>query len=161
MDATLSGTAIYEERQNFALLRMIALVAALVIGGTAYITNSKSGFTDPSEAWSLAFIAAMLLVVVWGFSRMSTTVNSAFLQFGFPVWHKRVEVSRIHVGEIKRIPMWYGLGIHYVVGIWVYNVHLGRGVVIAVDGRRYLIGSSDPERLQSALLQVAPRRENA
>lgn len=161
MDTTLLGMTIHEEHQSFVIMRIMALAVVLALGVTAILVNWKQGVTDPNEVWSLALVGVMILLALWGFSSLRVTVTNTELRFGYPIWHRRVPVSQIQVGDVVRIPFWYGIGLHYVGRMWVYNARLGRGVMITIKGRRYLIGSDDPERLQAALLQVAPPRNHA
>jgi hypothetical protein len=159
MDKVLSSAPIHEERQSFTLMYIIAVFAAAVIVTAAWSLNASAGRTDPTAMATLAFAAVMAGIAIWGFSRLTVTITPTELRFGYPVWHRRAPVTQLIVGDIVPIPFWYGIGLHFVRGMWVYNAHLGRGVVLWLGNNKYLIGSDHPERLQSALLQVAPRRE--
>jgi len=159
MDTVLSGTTVYEEHQSFRVLIVIAAVAGAGLILTAAVAGAGFGQMAPQDKLSAAFAVLLVVAALWGFSRLNTIVSTTELRFGFPVWHRRVALGKVTVGEVTKIPLWYGIGLHYVGGLWVYNARLGRGVIVVVDGRRYLIGSETPERLQAALLQVAARRD--
>ena len=161
MESTLSGTTIYREHQSFWLLNVIVLVVACALVLMAALTGTFPGNIHADAVPALVGGLLVAALALWGFSRLNVKISATDVQFGFPIWHRRIPVSAIYVGEIVRIPLWYGIGLHYAGGMWVYNARLGRGLIIAINGKRYLIGSDNPERLQAALLQVAPRRKPA
>jgi hypothetical protein len=160
MDTVLSGTAIYEEHQSFWVLNVIVILFAIGLVLAVVLTGANPAAMKPEDLYSTLGALGLAAFALWGFSRLNLMVSTTEFRFGFPIWHRRVAVSRIQVGEITRIPLWYGIGLHFVGGMWVYNARLGRGVMVVIGGRRYLIGSEHPEQLQAALLQVAPRRSN-
>ncbi|HEY3294893.1 MAG TPA: hypothetical protein VGL38_05610 [bacterium] len=161
METTLPGTTVYEEHQSFWLLNVIALVVAVGLVATALLSGVDPSKSRPEDLASIAAALVLAIGAMWGFSRLNIAVTTTDFRFGFLIWHRRVPADRVQVGEIAHIPMWYGIGLHFVGGQWVYNAKLGRGVQVVINGRRYLIGSDNPERLQAALLQVAPRRSKA
>jgi hypothetical protein len=161
MEASLSGGTIYEEHQSFRLLNFIVLAAAAALVLTVVLTGVDLSKIEPDDLARIFGGVAVAAVVLWGFSRLDVTVSSTEFRFGFPLWHRRVAVAELQAGEVVRIPIWYGIGLHFVRGVWGYNARFGRGVTVVIKGRPYLIGSDDPERLQAALFQVTTRRNKA
>jgi hypothetical protein len=151
MDTQFSAAAVYEEHQSFRLLNIITVVVAAVLLLTVYLTGANPLDMDPEALISTLAAIGIAALALWGFSRLSVTVTATEFQFGFPIWHRKMPLSQIQVGAVVHIPFWYGIGVHYIRGMWVYNAKLGRGLEITVGGKRYLIGSDQPERLQAAL----------
>jgi len=152
---------VYEEHQSFVAMYVMAGAVLIALVLTAFFAGADLRVISPSDRNGMLIAAAAILVVLWGFSRLNVIVTTTEFRFGFPAWHRCVPLSSIEVGDTVPIRLWYGLGIHYAGGMWVYNARLGRGVMVTIKGTRHLIGSNDPERLQAALLQVAPRRSGA
>lgn len=142
MDATR-----YEERQSFPA--WISLAAGVILG-VALALSHRSGQED---FWAVVLVAAVVAVALWLFSRFHVVVTRSELRFGFRVFEKRLPLERIHVGEIRDISFWHGIGIHYMRGTAIWNAKLGRGLQISDGKRRYLVGSNQPERLQSVLYE--------
>ena len=147
-------TPVYEEHQPLRWLSFLLALAMLA----AVIGVWQSGARRIEDLLGFAVMVVVCVVAVWGFSRMTTVVTATELRFGFPLWHKRLLLSAVQAGAIVPLNFWHGIGIHYTGATWIYNARLGRAVEIRHGGTRYLIGSREPERLQSTLLQnSAPR----
>ncbi len=161
MHSTTLEKPIHEERQSSLLFfsMLIAFILAFGIIGTHLMTRTGEINNGAVGGFILAVILAV--IVLWSFSRFTVVVTPKELRFGFPIWRKRIPISSARVGEIVRIPFWYGIGIHFIGRTWVYNARLGRGLRISVAKTKYLIGSDNPERLQSTLLQIAKREDGA
>ena len=133
---------------------LILLVAAILLFG-AWQTREHQ--------WQSVMMAGLALIaggVIWGLTQLTVEVYPGELRFGFPLWRKRIPADRIEVGGVESISFAAGIGIHFWRGRWVYNARFGRGVMLKAGKRAYLLGSDHPERLQSALLMVAKRRES-
>ena len=157
----MTQTPIYEERQSSVLFYAVVFGLILAFGVIGVYMGARIGISRPGDVARILVAFVLSLFVLWGFSRQTVTVTRTELRFGFPIWRKRIPISEVQVGEVVRIPFWYGIGIHFIGRAWVYNARLGRGLRITVGRKRYIIGSHNPERLQSALLQVAKREDNA
>jgi hypothetical protein len=149
-------TPLYHEKQRFGLLIIIGIGVAFVVGILAtQIAQQKA------DLFPVLLFAAIAFVVLWGFSSMTITVTMSDLVFGFPLYRKRIPLSKVEVGAIERITFFYGIGIHYVRGWWVFNAKLGRGLRVNIGKTRYLIGCEEPERLQATLLERTGRKSKA
>jgi len=142
MDASL-----YEEEQRFPAWIYAVSGAVLVV---ALVLSYRSGHED---FWALVLIAAVIVVSLWLFSRFHVVVTESELRFGFRVFKKTIPLSVIEIGEIRDITFWHGIGIHYLRGTAIWNAKLGRGLQVSDGKRRYLVGSDQPERLQSVLYE--------
>jgi hypothetical protein len=148
-------TDFYEEKQVLWLRHLVYVLppAALVMG---YCTDSGV------QGMILSSITAVLIGVgILGFTTLETRITASELIFGFPLWKKRVPLSSVRTGEITTIPFMAGTGLHYYRGYWVYNIRRGSGLVLFINRRKYLLGTSQPEKLQSVLWQKAGRFERS
>ncbi|MBU0509773.1 DUF3093 family protein [bacterium] len=136
---------VYEERQSFPA--WISTTTGVILG-LGLALSPRSGLGD---FWALVLIVAVVCVALWLFSRFHINITHSELRFGFRIFKRNLPLSQIEVGEIRDITFWQGVGIHYVRGTAIWNAKLGRGVLIHYGKRRYLVGSDQPERLQSVL----------
>ena len=74
--------------------------------------------------------------------------------FGPSVGRKQIALASIARVERVRLPWWYGIGIKYIPGGWVYLVAPGQGVeIIAADSRTVRLGTDDPDGLANVLVR--------
>lgn len=118
----------------------------------AYVTLHE----DPFGSFMMIVFSILLAIVLWGFTALNIVVTPTELRFGFPIYRKRFPLERVEVGDVERIALIAGIGIHFWAGKWVYNARFGLGVNIKRGRSRYLLGSNQPEQLQNALLQLVP-----
>jgi hypothetical protein len=150
MDAPL-----FEERQTFYWPYMLVLAGLMAFALYCVKTNPNARATDEVM---VPLTAAIGLLAATGFSSMQTKITRREMQFGFPMWRKRVPLTSLEVEGIEELKLWYGIGVHWLGDKWVFNVHMGEGVKIRVKGQSYLIGSRNPEQLRHTLLQLARER---
>jgi hypothetical protein len=146
--------ALYEEKQTFALRNLIIVVAVVIAVMGVWLGTRMTAHDVGIGALCLTWA----VIIFWGFSSMKVMVTPTMLRFGFPFYMKRVPLDKLKVGEIAPLSFWYGMGIHYIRGMWVWNARLGHGVRIDVGRTKYLIGSDHPERLQAALMERTRQR---
>ena len=102
------------------------------------------------------FVGLTLLVSVLFFGSRSLMVSvtpaevDLTYSFGWP--RKRIERATIVSAEPLRIPWWYGAGIRRTPKGWMWSIWGFDTVVLTLsDGKRFLIGTDDPEGLTAAL----------
>ena len=146
-------TPIYSEKQRlkYRLLLVIAGVSVLLFG------VSQSYREEPIGALAMLLFAVVFVVILLGFTEFNTIITATELRFGFPLFRKRFQLSELNVGDIEKIAVLAGIGIHYWSGKWVYNARFGDGVNITHGRRRYLIGSNHPYELQHKLMELIPQ----
>ena len=96
----------------------------------------------------------LVSVFFFGFRSFMVTVTPAEVElaysFGWP--RKTIERARIVSAEPVRIPWWYGVGIRRTPKGWMWGIWGFDTVFLNLsDGRRFLIGTDDPEGLAAAL----------
>lgn len=143
-------------RAILALLSVAALisVALLLRGGPVPVPLGVR----------LTVLAAAITMLVSGFvfSSLTVVIRDGQLSwwFGPGVVKKTVPLSTIVAAEPATTSMISGLGIHLTGRGWLYNV-AGRDAVLVrqVDGKQFLIGSDEPDRLAEAIRSGARSRD--
>ena len=106
---------------------------------------------------SLRFLvlpAALMAVFFFGFRSLMVTVTTTGVELAYTAgWPtKTIERASIVSAEPLRIPWWYGVGIRRTPKGWMWSVWGFDTVLLNLsDGRRFLIGTDDPEGLAAAL----------
>lgn len=112
--------------------------------------------------WWFAFAAFFVLVTI-AFGRLTVEVTAAdgafpaklrwFMTFGWPA--AEVSIDAIADAQIVPVTFWMGVGIHFTLRGWVWNVALGKGVHIRNrDGRSIVLGTDDAEGLLAAITRA-------
>ncbi len=128
---------------------VLALTLALALGQGAAAAAARG----PARPGMLAGAGVALLVGLL-FSRLTTEVRGGELRFHFGpgVWRKRFALGDIVGAEPTRSSFWEGIGIRITGRGMLYNVAAGPAVEIRLrSGRRFRLGTDEPERLREAL----------
>jgi len=127
---------------------IISLAIAMILG---------SYFTKINELESVAYtIFIVLLICLALFYSLTITITENFLKikFGIGIIHKQFPLNEITSYKIVKNPWYYGWGIHFTPHGYLYNVS---GVyaleIITKNGKKYRIGTDDPEGLENILKQ--------
>jgi hypothetical protein len=101
-----------------------------------------------------AFLALVHFFVV--FMTVEVSPQQLSWHFGGGFWRNTIARDDIVSVTRVRLPWWYGLGIKYDRGTWVYLVAPGAGVEVSVKkGEVVRIGTDDPDGLMAALRRPA------
>jgi hypothetical protein len=128
-------------------------VVVWMIGMTALIAS----FADDEAGAALLIMAltsAVVLVVVFWFSRLTVRVSGSEVRVGFgPGWPRRVFGSYEVVGFRAVRNKWYfGWGVRKIPGGWMYNVWGLDAVELELaSGKKFRIGTNEPDELIAAL----------
>jgi hypothetical protein len=112
----------------------------------------------------LTILVATLIMITSGFvfSSFTVTIRDGQLQwwFGPRVMRKSVPISGIARVEPTTTSLISGVGVHPTMRGWLYNVGGRRAVLVTLrDGKRFLLGTDEPERLADAIAAAThPRR---
>ena len=107
-----------------------------------------------SHVWWLFLLAAALVFLAWTFSSLTIEVNEHELvsHFGPGLWRKHVPLNDIVSVECRRTSPMEGWGIHITTRGMLYNVSgLDAVEVQLATGRRFRLGTDDPDNLLTAL----------
>ena len=108
-----------------------------------------------TQARVLTGIMAVILVgVTRVFTSLTTIVTDETFSFHFGggVWRRHFPLADIGSVSAVRNRVWWGLGIHFTPRGWLYNVGGLDAVEVALaGGRRFRVGTDEPERLAAAI----------
>lgn len=132
---------------GFAVLEIVVLVAMIV--------------ADVPLATLIIFLAAisLLVLVLALFSRLRVEVDAqevrAIFGSGWP--RRAVALGDIQSASVVRNKWWYGWGIRFIGRGWLWNVWgLDAVELMLANGKRFRIGTDDPEGLRAALATTTP-----
>ena len=125
----------------------LGFAAAGLLAAIAIVNGGHRPVNGPPVTFILGVALAILLITAACFSTLTVEVCAATLRWRFGPGLVRFSLP---LGEITsvvaaRTPLWAGIGIHWVVTGWVYNVS-GRDAVQITkrDGSRVWIGTDEP-----------------
>ena len=125
------------------------LVVAVVVVSSALVASSTS------SAWVDVALAVGFAIAF--FPRLTTEVHAGYVQctFGLGLVRRRVFLRDISVATVVRSSPFYGWGLRWIPNGWLWNVAGLDAVELQLSsGRRFLIGTDEPEKLAAAILQM-------
>ncbi len=128
-------------------------VLVWMIGITALIAAFAED-EAPEALLVMGISTAVVLGVVFWFSRLTVRVSGAEVRVGFgPGWPRKVFGSYEIVGfRAVRNKWYYGFGVRKIPGGWMYNVWGLDAVELELaSGKKFRIGTNEPEDLVAAL----------
>ena len=132
---------------------------ALVIGVPVMLVAAALAFRDAfAGGLIVSVMAAFILLSLFS---LTTVVTDKDVQvwFGIGLIRRRIALNRITSAGAVQNHWIYGWGIRWIPNGWLWNVSGLEGVELALgSGRRFRIGSDEPEQLAAAI-QGALRRQ--
>jgi hypothetical protein len=124
----------------------------MLIAGVVFVV----GLWSISAFGGLASLLILLLALglAFLFPTMTVIVASDHLQIsmGAGLIKKRFALSDITAARTVENPWYYGFGIRWYPGGWLFNVSGPHAVEIEMDsGKKYRIGTDEPEKLLLAV----------
>ena len=135
----------YKHTQIGYLLLISYSVVAL---GIAFL-NIAAAFHPLAVA-----LLIILLIVLGIFSRLTVAIDDRTIkiQFGLRVIRKAFPLKEIDAYRVVKNPWYYGWGIRFTPRGWLFNVSGFSAIELQMkSGKRYRIGTDDPENLAKAL----------
>jgi len=130
------------------------LLGAALLSGVLWATAGDTRGVAPVCA---AVIVTMVLAA-WLFRRLRVRVSSerVLVSFG-PGWPKRtLRAERIVSAERVRNRWWWGWGVRLTPTGWMFNISgLDAVLVLLDDGKRFRIGTDEPDALCEAIRGVS------
>ncbi len=108
----------------------------------------------PTMRTVLVIIIGILTICGLFFSSLTIRISERALQwqFGPGLIRKQVPLREIETVERVETTFLQGWGIHYTTQGWLYNVSGFQAVAVRLKGgRRFLLGTDEPEQLQAAI----------
>ena len=103
----------------------------------------------------LAFAGLIIILIVLRvFSRLTVTIDDQIIkvEFGLRVIRRVFPLNEIEVYRVVRNPWYYGWGIRLTPRGWLFNVSGLSAIELEMkNGKRYRIGTDEPENLAKAL----------
>lgn len=101
------------------------------------------------------FVAAIVTAALFVFGRLTVEVTdeglNAFFGWGWP--HHTLTWDKATATRIVRNQWWYGFGIRWFPGGWLWNVWTLDAVEFDLaSGRKFRVGTDEPEALLAALV---------
>ena len=138
----------YKHTQIGYFLLIVYSVAILFVGYLNIMTNF-----NPFALASLIIV----LIAVGIFTRLTVTVNDQMIkiQFGLRIIRKAFPLKEIKTYRVVKNPWYYGWGIRFTPRGWLFNVSGFSAIELQMkSGKRYRIGTDDPDNLAKALDKV-------
>ena len=108
----------------------------------------------------LTLIGLIIVLVILGtFSRLTVTVDDQMIkiQFGLRIIRKTFPLKEIATYRVVKNPWYYGWGIRFTPRGWLFNVSGFSAIELQMtNGKRYRIGTDEPDNLAKALNEVLP-----
>ena len=142
-----------EPRYRHHQVGWMTVAAAGALVALAGSLSLFGGATRPTVA-----VLGVLVLVLVLFARLVVTVTdsevTAAFNLGFP--SRRIALSEIRTFHKVRNPWIYGWGVRGIPGGWMFNVSGLDAVELVLDtGRRFRIGTDEPDALLTALVKAA------
>ena len=103
---------------------------------------------------TMPWVTGLLVVVLLNFCTLTVTVSDGWLdcRFGLGLIWRRIRLSDVQLAEPVRNKWYYGWGIRLTPYGWLWNVSgLDAVEVTFANGRKFRIGTDDPEPLLTAI----------
>ncbi len=145
----------YRHRQTSRVIPTLLVAGALLAAAGVWLRPEAP---TPFRV-VLSGVALILLVCLGLFASFTVEVDARRIWLGFgPGWvHRTIALSDIRDAHPVRNPWYYGWGIRLVPGGWMWNVSGLDAVELEFrDGRRFRIGTDEPEALARAIRRVLP-----
>ena len=147
------NSPIYNHRQAaiLATRSLLGIPVALLLILTLFLLLQGSGM---AEAIGPFIAVVILLIIDTLFRSLTVTVSNERIQlsFGLGIIQKQFQTTEIESARTVRNRWWYGLGIRKIKGGWMYGISgLDAVELIMNDGRRFRIGTDEPNELLKAI----------
>lgn len=125
------------------------------VGGAAALTGVIAVLAPVGPGTAIAAAVAVILVaclVIFGSLTVEVAEGRVAVWFGPGVARRVIRLDEIRDARAVRNPWYYGWGIRLTPRGWLYNVSGFDAVELELhDGRRFGIGTDEPERLLAAV----------
>lgn len=110
------------------------------------------------KGWDPVGVFALAALAVFAFLFHSLTVEisdgTLSCRFGPGLVKRQFYLSEIHAARTVRNRWYYGWGIRYIPGGWLFNVSgLDAVEIVLSSGRKFRIGTDEPDELAGAILE--------
>lgn len=145
----------YRHRQ-MGVVAGVCLLIGLAVTGTAALLVGEVPTPVRIAVGTVALILLACLVI---FTSLVVEVNDerVWLGFGPGLVQRTFPLDTIRHAQAVRNPWYYGWGIRIIPGGWMWNVSGLDAVELELrNGRRFRIGTDEPEELADTIRRVLP-----
>jgi hypothetical protein len=129
-----------------------------IVGVVAAITVSLVLGSDFTAALTFMTLAAALCAL-FGTMTVALDESRLTLWFGIGLIRKHIRFDEIRAYQAVRNPWYYGWGIRWFPGGWLYNISGFSAVELLLhNGRRVRVGTDEPDTLFAELQRVVGSR---
>jgi hypothetical protein len=122
----------------------------------AFIVGMLLVAWDLPFGWLVVLIAPVVALLI-GWLTVSVDAAEVVAQFGVGLIRKRISLVDVRSCEPVRNPWYYGFGIRWIPGGWLYNVSGYTAVDFTLrDGRHVRIGTPEPAAVCASVASAAP-----
>jgi hypothetical protein len=149
----------YQHSQRSAAALFLLCVAAVIPIGL--VVSGALATVPVGVRLTVLAASVVMLVSAFVFSSLTIAIRDGQLSwwFGPGVVKKTVPLSTIVSAEATTTSIFNGWGIHLTTRGWLYNVSGRQAVLVTqADGKRFLLGTDEPDSLVQAILSGARRR---
>jgi hypothetical protein len=135
----------------------------LILAGTG-MTLALGLLALEGNVLGMAFVLILPVIVFGLFGSLTVRIDehALLILFGFGLIRRRVALQDIVACEQVRTRWYEGWGIHLTSRGWLYNISgFDALLVTRTNGSRFLVGTDDPQRLLSALLNAIAGKRRA
>jgi hypothetical protein len=140
---------------QFGTTTVWCLIVSMIIAGAVALSTAGH---------PLALVILLILLASLGlFYKLSVEVRpgEVVVAFGVGLIRKRIDLNDVRSARAVRNSWFYGWGIRMIPHGWMFNVSGLDAVELALaNGRRFRIGTDEPQRLAVAIRQAAGLHES-
>jgi hypothetical protein len=149
----------YQHTQRSPALFAVSCVGALL--PIVLLFTPALGAAPLGARLVLGLTAVLMLILAFSFASFTVAVRDGQLSwwFGSGFVKKTVPLTSIGSAEPTTTTLMEGWGIHLTMRGWLYNIAGRKAVLVRRrDGRTFLLGTDEPERLAAVILEGARKR---
>ena len=141
-------------------LMLVVTLAVLVLFVWIHITVSvEPRSVDSGSNFAVSAIMVLILFILASFATLTESIDENYLRikFGWGIFARKFALDRIASVHSVKNRWYYGWGIKvwFWPYMWIYDVSGFDAVeIIMRNGKRYRIGTDEPEKLETAIKQA-------
>jgi hypothetical protein len=148
----MSDSVVYSHTQPGTLVRVLLGGFTVVLLLMLIFLPGPNPTTVIVGVVLVLFVAAVL---IFHSLRVQVSAHEVSIQFGIGVIKKCFPIAQIRSAEQVKNKWYYGWGIRWLPGGWLYNVSGMDAVeLVMADGKKVRIGTDDPDGLLAAIESV-------
>jgi hypothetical protein len=138
----------YEQTQRASFMYLPVIIGAAIAVGFLALKGEYAGMTA-------VLIAPVLMLLLFGSLTVRIDESALTISYGIGLIRRRVPLDDIAAAEQTRTKWYEGWGIRITSRGWLYNISgLDAVLMTRRNGRTFLVGTEEPQRLHAALVEA-------